>query len=335
MEKQIENRVKLSSIMLEGFKSFGKKQEIRFGDVTIFIGANGSGKSNVLSFFDMIYHISEERLGYFTQRCGKADGLISKNSEENIITGKLHFKSNERWLEYVFNLEPNASEEFAAFLYYLKNHKQYHWHYNRILEYIKMAYPEFDRFWFPDSVAQDGQRKGGILGIKDCVMELKTLRYNKSFRNAILTTMYDFGDFNWKKENIFFENGETIQSKGEKAENHLRKETRFHDRFIPYFQMLQFESLLFSNPAVLHDFFENKESAILKLNSVLIDFTNNPEAIHSNNKPSYRIGAALGIPTKSLKGKTLATLVGKIGLKNLRIHCQHFDRWVTELEQIH
>lgn len=239
----MEERVKLSSITLEGFKSFGKKQKIRFGDVTIFIGANGSGKSNVLSFFDMLYHISEERLGYFAQKCGKADGLISNLSEENNISGKLFLESNERLLEYTFILESNVTQELffkyerfatnkafskdenkelvfetnrlesemgesrrdydvwplvqaikrpvnmikcfkfqdtssdsklrksshmnvypnlepegenvAAFLFYLKNHKRFYWHYNRIIEFVKMAYPEFDKFWFPENVAPD------------------------------------------------------------------------------------------------------------------------------------------------------------------------------------
>lgn len=178
------------------------------------------------------------------------------------------------------------------------------------------------------------QRTGGIKGIMDCVMELRKIRHNPSFRNVVITTMYDFADINWEKEGLLFEKGSSIQMKAEKAANLLKSQTGFPDRFIPYFQMHQFESLLFSNPAVIQEIFQGKETAIEKLIAVKHEFGNNPEAINSNNKPSYRIEEALDIATKSFKGKTLANLVGKIGLESLRSHCHHFNHWITQLEQI-
>jgi len=178
------------------------------------------------------------------------------------------------------------------------------------------------------------QRTGGIKGIMDCVMELRTIRHNKANRNAAITTMYDFADINWEKEGLVFEKGSSISTKAEKAANLLKSQTGFPDRFIPYFQMHQFESLLFSNPSVIQDIFQGKETAIEKLTVISNEFGNNPEAINSNNKPSYRIEEALGIPTKSFKGKTLANIVGRIGLESLRSHCLHFNQWISQLEQI-
>lgn len=48
--------MKLSKIELKGYKSVDgeKGQSIAFGNVTVLIGANGSGKSNVLSFFKFL-----------------------------------------------------------------------------------------------------------------------------------------------------------------------------------------------------------------------------------------------------------------------------------------
>ncbi len=47
--------MKLTEIQIHGFKSIDneKGQTIPLGDVTVLLGANGSGKSNVISFFEM------------------------------------------------------------------------------------------------------------------------------------------------------------------------------------------------------------------------------------------------------------------------------------------
>lgn len=50
-------RLKLSRINLKGFKSIssvGDGQEVILGDLNVLIGANGSGKSNLVSFFKML-----------------------------------------------------------------------------------------------------------------------------------------------------------------------------------------------------------------------------------------------------------------------------------------
>jgi len=51
-----KERIKLKSLKLSGFKSFSSAKnpkEITFGDINVIIGANGSGKSNLVSFFEM------------------------------------------------------------------------------------------------------------------------------------------------------------------------------------------------------------------------------------------------------------------------------------------
>ena len=44
---------RLKSIKIQGFKSipFQHPLELMFGDINILLGANGAGKSNIISFF--------------------------------------------------------------------------------------------------------------------------------------------------------------------------------------------------------------------------------------------------------------------------------------------
>ena len=45
----------LKSVELSGFKSFGKKTELRFGtSIASIVGPNGSGKSNVAEAFRFV-----------------------------------------------------------------------------------------------------------------------------------------------------------------------------------------------------------------------------------------------------------------------------------------
>jgi predicted ATPase len=53
----MKDRNKLSGIKIAGFKSISSTQhaqDISFGDITVIIGANGAGKSNMVSFFKML-----------------------------------------------------------------------------------------------------------------------------------------------------------------------------------------------------------------------------------------------------------------------------------------
>ncbi len=46
----------LKEIMLSNFLSFGKGQTVHLHDLTILIGANGSGKSNLLEAVDLLHN---------------------------------------------------------------------------------------------------------------------------------------------------------------------------------------------------------------------------------------------------------------------------------------
>ena len=69
-------RIKLKRICIKGFKSFGEAQEILFEDETLLIGANGSGKSNLISFFSMLNHIRTGGFQSYVEQQGGANSIL-------------------------------------------------------------------------------------------------------------------------------------------------------------------------------------------------------------------------------------------------------------------
>lgn len=86
----------ISHIMLSGFKSI-KKAELDLNNLNIFIGANGSGKSNFISFFQMLdfYLSNDEGLSEFVGRNGGAHSLVYFGTNETkSIEAELSFNTD-------------------------------------------------------------------------------------------------------------------------------------------------------------------------------------------------------------------------------------------------
>jgi hypothetical protein len=107
------------------------------------------------------------------------------------------------------------------------------------------------------------------------------------------------------------------------------------NRFIPYIQLHEFETLLFSDLSMLRlEYFEhNKE--ISQLEKVLVDFSNNPELINENRNtaPSKRI-IKLIPEYKGNKVNVGATIASMIGIDHLKKTCSHFNDWILKLEDL-
>jgi len=73
---------KLSRISLHGFKSIGPEgQTVEFRDVTVLLGANGAGKSNLVSFFRMLNYLTTGALQNFIGENGYADSFLHYGSK--------------------------------------------------------------------------------------------------------------------------------------------------------------------------------------------------------------------------------------------------------------
>ena len=104
-------------------------------------------------------------------------------------------------------------------------------------------------------------------------------------------------------------------------------------KFIPYFQLHEFEALLFSDPSILEESLSLDRP--LKrgcFNKISAQF-NSPEHINDNplTAPSKRIILIAPYYDKVADGTTILEI---IGLPKIREECQHFNGWVTKLEEL-
>jgi predicted ATPase len=90
------SRMKLKNLNLKGFKSIDSEgQAIDFGDITVFLGANGAGKSNLVSFFKLLNFMTTGRLQTFIGEQGFADSLLYYGSSTTSrIQAELSFEQD-------------------------------------------------------------------------------------------------------------------------------------------------------------------------------------------------------------------------------------------------
>ena len=103
-------------------------------------------------------------------------------------------------------------------------------------------------------------------------------------------------------------------------------------RFIPFIQLHEFEAYLFSDISQFAFFFDNADSPISALQSI-VDDVQSPELIDDgqHTAPSKRIIAKFPEYSKTTVGSQMAE---RIGLENIRSKCPHFKAWVERLEKL-
>jgi predicted ATPase len=90
-------------IEIEGFKSI-KSAKVPLSPINILIGANGSGKSNFILFFEFLNQLYEQKLEKYIALNGGSEKILHKGSK---ITNKIkaHISFNEGENGYSFALE--------------------------------------------------------------------------------------------------------------------------------------------------------------------------------------------------------------------------------------
>lgn len=107
-------------------------------------------------------------------------------------------------------------------------------------------------------------------------------------------------------------------------------------RFIPYIQLHEFETLLFSDPGALRLEFFDKAREIENLQKIVQGMPDqNPELINDgvDTAPSKRI--IRQIPEyRDAKASSGPLIVRNIGMERLLARCIHFRMWVEQLQMI-
>ena len=81
---------KIDSVRICGFRSLADVELSDLSNATVLIGANGSGKSNFIHFFEMLRWMLRRQFGEFVERCGGADDqLYGGNTTTGRIQGEV------------------------------------------------------------------------------------------------------------------------------------------------------------------------------------------------------------------------------------------------------
>ncbi len=104
-------------------------------------------------------------------------------------------------------------------------------------------------------------------------------------------------------------------------------------RFIPYFQLHEFEALLFSAPDILQEWLSLDRAIKPNTFQTIRNGFETPEHINDdpNTAPSKRILYAVPSYNKVAEGVLIAS---DIGLDRMRTACLHFNAWITKMETL-
>ena len=121
------NRKKLSKVTIRGYKSiaFDNPITLKLGDVNILLGANGAGKSNIISFFRMLGYMMSKSFGIYVEKSGTANSLLHYGSKKTpVMSGTLEFTDNKSIDSYHFSLSNAAPDRLIITEESIKWHRK-------------------------------------------------------------------------------------------------------------------------------------------------------------------------------------------------------------------
>ena len=91
---------KLTRLTASGFRSI-RTIDMELGDLTVLIGANGSGKSNFVAFFNMLSFMVTGSLQLYIGRKGGGSSILHYGPKRApVLTTTLRFEGDTGWSEY-------------------------------------------------------------------------------------------------------------------------------------------------------------------------------------------------------------------------------------------
>ena len=111
--RKLRPRKKLERLTIKGYKSiaFDHPVTLELQDVNILLGANGSGKSNIVSFFKMLGYMMSLKFCSYVEMEGTSNSLLHYGAKKTpALSGQLQFADGKSTDEYSFTLA-NASPD--------------------------------------------------------------------------------------------------------------------------------------------------------------------------------------------------------------------------------
>jgi predicted ATPase len=206
-------------IKIAGFKSI-RDIDLELQPINILIGANGSGKSNFISFFDFLNKLYDIKLAEYISMKGGADKILHKGSKitsnlsfeisfgerlngysASLLMGNDGFVFKDEYLLYKGNKGWNISkygkeafikktDDFRAkyVIRFLKSFRKYHFHdTSKNSPFSQMSHIENDIFY----LYEDGRNLAAYLY---CIKDEDIILYNRIIKNIQSIAPF-FSDF--------------------------------------------------------------------------------------------------------------------------------------------
>ncbi|MCW3099910.1 MAG: chromosome segregation protein [Chthonomonadaceae bacterium] len=95
---------KLRHVRIEGYRSI-RQLDLELTDLTVLVGANGSGKSNFISFFQMLNFMLSGSLQVYIARRGGGSSILHYGPQQtSVLHAELNFEGADNVSKYGFNL---------------------------------------------------------------------------------------------------------------------------------------------------------------------------------------------------------------------------------------
>lgn len=107
MGRTYQRKPKLQEVAIKGYKSiaFDKPVTLKLGDVSILLGANGAGKTNIISFFRMLSYMMSKSFGKYVEISGTSNALLHYGVKRTpVMCGELKFADEKSIDTYSFSL---------------------------------------------------------------------------------------------------------------------------------------------------------------------------------------------------------------------------------------
>ena len=92
----------IESVRIKGFRSLADAELSVLPQAIVLIGANGSGKSNFIRFFEMMsWMLRSTRLGEFVEMQGGADDQFFRGSRNKLpINAEIRLRTDRGWNDF-------------------------------------------------------------------------------------------------------------------------------------------------------------------------------------------------------------------------------------------
>ena len=112
------NNIKLKEVVIKGYKSiaFDRPITLSLGAVNILLGANGAGKSNIVSFFKMLSYMMGKSFARYVEMAGTANSLLHYGAKKTpFLEGNLTFSDEMDSIDtYHFKLTNAAPDRLIV-----------------------------------------------------------------------------------------------------------------------------------------------------------------------------------------------------------------------------